>query len=118
MLLYEDDKIELDAPLKKYLPDFPNEVLSVRQLVTQTSGLKEYFNEVGQSYSTNYLVENEDVYATMMQLDTLFRAFRYGSFSFPTGFRLSFYFKQFFRFNSYTNIRGTVCEYSVTTCRT
>jgi CubicO group peptidase (beta-lactamase class C family) len=72
MLLYEEGKIDFDAPLKKYLMDFPNEVLTVRQLVTQTSGLKEYFGETIQSYSTNHLVENEDVYATMLQLDTLF----------------------------------------------
>ena len=72
LLLHEDGKIDLDAPLKKYFPDFPNEVLTVRQLVTQTSGLKEYFDEAIQSYSTNYIVENEDVYATMMKLDTLF----------------------------------------------
>ena len=72
LMLYEDSKIDLDAPLSRYLEDFPDDRLTVRQLVTQTSGLKEYFGEVMSSYSTNHLVENEDVYETMLQLDTLF----------------------------------------------
>lgn len=82
LLLYEEGKIDLDAPLKKYLTDFPNKDLTVRQLVTQTSGLKEYFNETIKSYSTNHLVENEDVYQTMLKLDTLF--------NFPPGDRFQY----------------------------
>lgn len=72
LLLQEDGKIEVDAPLQKYFKDFPHKEVTVRNLVTHTSGLKEYFEEVVLSYSTNHIVENEDVYRTMLLQDSLF----------------------------------------------
>jgi len=45
MLLYEDDALELDAPVARYLPAFAQngkEAVTVRQLLTHSSGLKPY----------------------------------------------------------------------------
>ena len=72
LLLQEEGKIAVYAPLQNSFKDFPHKGVTVRNLVTHTSGLKEYFNEVILSYSTNHIVENEDVYRTMMLQDSLF----------------------------------------------
>jgi CubicO group peptidase (beta-lactamase class C family) len=45
MLLYESDSLELDAPVARYLPEFAQngkEAVTVRQLLTHSSGLKPY----------------------------------------------------------------------------
>ncbi|MFB6099163.1 MAG: glycoside hydrolase family 3 N-terminal domain-containing protein [Salinibacter sp.] len=45
MLLYEQDSLELDAPVARYLPAFAQngkEAVTVRQLLTHSSGLKPY----------------------------------------------------------------------------
>jgi beta-N-acetylhexosaminidase len=45
MLLYEADSLELDAPVARYLPEFAQngkEAVTVRQLLTHSSGLKPY----------------------------------------------------------------------------
>ncbi len=45
MKLYEADSLELDAPVARYLPDFAQngkEAVTVRQLLTHSSGLKPY----------------------------------------------------------------------------
>ena len=45
MKLYEADSLELDAPVARYLPDFAQngkEAVTVRQLLTHSSGLKSY----------------------------------------------------------------------------
>lgn len=45
MLLYEDGDLELDASVARYLPDFAQngkEAVTVRQLLTHSSGLKSY----------------------------------------------------------------------------
>jgi len=45
MLLYEADSLELDASVARYLPDFAQngkEAVTVRQLLTHSSGLKPY----------------------------------------------------------------------------
>lgn len=44
MLLVEEDKLELDEPIHRYLPDLPSEWLGVtmRQLLNHTSGIPDY----------------------------------------------------------------------------
>ncbi|MFB6230300.1 MAG: glycoside hydrolase family 3 N-terminal domain-containing protein [Salinibacter sp.] len=45
MLLYESDSLKLDAPVARYLPDFAQNgkgAVTVRQLLTHSSGLKPY----------------------------------------------------------------------------
>lgn len=47
--LAEQGKLSFDAPVIKYLPDYPNktvaEKVTIHQLLTHTSGLGDYFNE-------------------------------------------------------------------------
>ena len=47
MLLVEAGKLELDAPVSRYLPAAPHawEKMTVRHLLTQTSGLHDFVNE-------------------------------------------------------------------------
>ncbi len=47
MLLVEENKIKLDAPIGDYLTDIPAvwQPITVRQLLNQTSGIKDYFND-------------------------------------------------------------------------
>lgn len=45
--LYEKGKIELNVPIGKYLPDYPNQIVrdsvSIHQLLTHTSGLNNFY---------------------------------------------------------------------------
>lgn len=45
--LYEQGKIDLDEPIEKYLPNYPNEIVrnsvTVHQLLTHTSGLNNFY---------------------------------------------------------------------------
>lgn len=47
MLLVEENKIKLDAPIGDYLTDIPAawKPITVRQLLNQTSGIKDYFTD-------------------------------------------------------------------------
>ncbi len=46
MMLEEKGKLGYDDPVKQYLPDFPYETVTIRHLLTHTSGLPEYFDLV------------------------------------------------------------------------
>ena len=50
MQLQEQGKLSYDAPVQTYLPDFPYSAITVRQLLTHTSGLPEYF-DLAQQYT-------------------------------------------------------------------
>lgn len=50
MQLQERGKLRYDEPVQTYLPDFPYPAISVRHLLTHTSGLPEYF-ELAQQYT-------------------------------------------------------------------
>ena len=39
LLLTRDDKIDLDAPVRRYLPEFPHAATTVRQLLSHSAGL-------------------------------------------------------------------------------
>ena len=49
MQLYEDDKLDLNAPLESYLPELPEswKKITVLQLLRQTSGLPDYRKHPG-----------------------------------------------------------------------
>lgn len=44
MQLQEQGKLRYDEPVQTYLPDFPYSAITVRHLLTHTSGLPEYFD--------------------------------------------------------------------------
>ncbi len=51
MQLHDQGKLEFDDKVQKHLPDFPYPDITIRQLLTHTSGLPEYFDLV-QKYTT------------------------------------------------------------------
>ncbi len=44
MILKEQGKLQFDDKVKKHLPNFPYDKITIRQLLTHTSGLPEYFD--------------------------------------------------------------------------
>jgi N-acyl-D-aspartate/D-glutamate deacylase/CubicO group peptidase (beta-lactamase class C family) len=44
MMLKEQGKLAYDEPVKKHLPKFPYDAITIRHLLNQTSGLPEYFD--------------------------------------------------------------------------
>ena len=43
LILYEDNKLDLDDKVITYFPNFPYQEVSIRQLLNHTSGLPKYF---------------------------------------------------------------------------
>ena len=54
MILNEDNKLDYDQNVKDDVPDFPYDNITVRHLMTHTSGLPEYFE-----YYENYFPKNK-----------------------------------------------------------
>ena len=54
--LYEQNKLELDVSIQKYLPDFPKKekAITIRQLLHHTSGIKAYQSNKEASNTKNY----------------------------------------------------------------
>jgi CubicO group peptidase (beta-lactamase class C family) len=64
--LKEQGKLQLDDPLTKYLVDFPFRDVTIRQLLTQTSGLPDYelFDELIQK-QPDRVFTNQDIIPTL-----------------------------------------------------
>jgi CubicO group peptidase (beta-lactamase class C family) len=64
--LVENGKVSLDDPIERYLPDYPNReaarTVTVRHLLTHTSGLADYFNDKFMSASRDRFREVEDYF--------------------------------------------------------
>lgn len=54
MRLVEDDKLNLDAPIQQYCPQFPTKPwpITSRELLTHTSGIRDYYGDNGEKPST------------------------------------------------------------------
>ena len=57
--LYEQGRLDLEIPVGKYLPDYPNEIVrnsvTVHQLLTHTSGLNNFYvNDLDKIKNSNY----------------------------------------------------------------
>ncbi|MDO6517803.1 serine hydrolase domain-containing protein [Zobellia uliginosa] len=67
--LYESGEVELNEPVGKYLPDYPNKVLrdsvTIHQLLTHTSGNNNFYVE-------NFLVTDKSKYRTISDFVSLF----------------------------------------------
>jgi CubicO group peptidase (beta-lactamase class C family) len=63
MMLVEQDQLSLDDKISTYLPDYPNigEQITVRQLLSHTSGLKHYNSITGYSDLLPRVVEVEEL---------------------------------------------------------
>ncbi|MDZ4713832.1 MAG: serine hydrolase [Cytophagales bacterium] len=46
LILRDQNKLQFDDPVKKYLPGFPYDGITIRHLMTHTSGLPEYFDHL------------------------------------------------------------------------
>ncbi|MFK7922314.1 MAG: serine hydrolase domain-containing protein [Bacteroidia bacterium] len=61
LLLYEDGSLQLDEPVKTYLPEFPYANINVRHLLEHRSGLCRYMG-LGQDYwNKHYFLSNQKV---------------------------------------------------------
>ena len=68
MQLFEQGKIDLDAPLQKYIPDFPNKKegqITVRHLLQHASGIG--------AYKSKKEANNKKNYATLTDASKIFR---------------------------------------------
>lgn len=61
MQLKEKGKLRFDDPVQQYLPEFPYPAVTIRHLLTHTSGLPEYFNLAFQYYNTLDTLDNGKV---------------------------------------------------------
>ncbi len=43
LILYEQEKLDLNDPISKYFPDFPYSEITIKQCLSHTSGLPKYF---------------------------------------------------------------------------
>ncbi|MCP1385270.1 serine hydrolase [Runella salmonicolor] len=59
MMLKEQGKLQFDDKVQKHLPDFPYEKISIRHLLTHTSGLPEYFELAQKHNNTLDTLTNE-----------------------------------------------------------
>jgi len=68
MILKEQGKLQFDDKVKKYLPNFPYDKITIRQLLTHTSGLPEYFDLATQYTNTLDTLNNEKLIKLLTDL--------------------------------------------------
>lgn len=68
MILKEQGKLQFEDKVKKYLPTFPYDKITIRQLLTHTSGLPEYFDLATKYTNTLDTLNNEKVLSLLADL--------------------------------------------------
>lgn len=68
MILKEQGKLQFDDKVKKHLPSFPYDKITIRQLLTHTSGLPEYFDLATQYTNTLDTLNNEKIITLLAEL--------------------------------------------------
>ncbi len=68
MILKEQGKLQFDDKVKKHLPNFPYDKITIRQLLTHTSGLPEYFDLATKYTNTLDTLNNEKVLSLLADL--------------------------------------------------
>lgn len=68
MILKEQGKLQFDDKVKKHLPNFPYDKITIRQLLTHTSGLPEYFDLATQYTNTLDTLNNEKLVKLLTDL--------------------------------------------------
>lgn len=61
MLLKDDEKLQYDDPVEKYLPNLPYPNITIRQLLTHTSGLPDYQAIMDQHWDKRKVANNDDI---------------------------------------------------------
>ena len=62
--LMENGKLKLDDPVKNYLTDFPKGDVTIKMLLSHTSGIEDYLKFMDESnYDKNTIMSNADLYS-------------------------------------------------------
>ena len=73
MILKEKNQLGYDDKVKKFFPDFPYDNITIRQLLTHTSGLPSYEDQFEKHWDHHKIAFNKDVLEMLrIQKDTLF----------------------------------------------
>lgn len=67
MQLQEQGKLNYDDNIKLYLPDFPYDTITIRNLLTHTSGLPDYFSLLEKYWDKTKIATNNDVYSLLKE---------------------------------------------------
>lgn len=67
MMLREEDKLDYDDAVEKYLPDLPYRGITIRHLLTHTSGLPDYQAIMDQHWDKSKVAGNEEILAYLKQ---------------------------------------------------
>jgi CubicO group peptidase (beta-lactamase class C family) len=75
MMLAEDHKLDYEDPVARYLPNLPYRNITIRHLLTHTSGLPDYQAVMDQYWDKSKVASNEDNIRYLIQYhpDPLFR---------------------------------------------
>lgn len=65
LLLQEQNKLNVKDPVKKYLPDFPFESITIHHLLTHTSGLPNFVNSMMKDLDTTKVNGNSQMLAML-----------------------------------------------------
>ncbi len=61
LMLQQEGKLDIDHKVKQYIPEFPYDNITIRQMLTHTSGLQNYMWLVERFWKKSKLPDNEDV---------------------------------------------------------
>ena len=62
MMLKEEGKLQYDDPIEKYLPDVNYQGITIRHLLTHTSGLPDYYEVMDQYWDKSKVATNPDIF--------------------------------------------------------
>lgn len=62
MMLKEEGKLQYDDPIEKYLPDINYQGITIRHLLTHTSGLPDYYEVMDQYWDKSKVATNPDIF--------------------------------------------------------
>lgn len=61
LLLIQEDKLSLDDPVQKWIPNFPYEGITIRHLLNHTSGLPDYLDLFEMYWNKAKIADNDDL---------------------------------------------------------
>lgn len=67
MMLKEDEKLEFDDLVIKYIPEFPYTDVTIKHLLQHTAGLQNYMYLVDNYWGNDSLITNEDVLSLLIK---------------------------------------------------
>ncbi|MFZ1808846.1 MAG: serine hydrolase domain-containing protein [Cyclobacteriaceae bacterium] len=62
IMLKQDGKLNYDDPIEKYLPGINYQGITIRHLLTHTSGLPDYYEVMDQHWDKNKIATNPDIF--------------------------------------------------------